>query len=143
MSVPETTQELMTIEVDALTYFSMDGDTHLARVISCYDGDTIHCVFKLFYKYYKFKIRLYGIDTPEMKPNLAIENRKTLVDRAHKAKLRLEELILNKLVYVYCREYDKYGRILAVIKLREDDDKTVNDMMIDEGYAVPYFGGTK
>ena len=42
---------------------------------------------------------------------------------------------------VKCNEFDKYGRLL--VELLNDDNKTINQMLIDEGYAKAYDGGTK
>lgn len=125
--------------------FTFDGEVHLGKIISCYDGDTCHGVFKYNGEYKVFIIRMYGYDSPEMKPSKDIEEneRNILIEKAHDAKHRLEELILNKCVYIFCKDFDKYGRILANIKLNLNDKKTVNDIMIEEGKGYPYFGGTK
>jgi endonuclease YncB( thermonuclease family) len=52
----------------------------------------------------------------------------------------LEELILNKNVYLLCKDFDKYGRILGVVKYNLSDKKTINDIMLEEGHGDPYFG---
>jgi len=57
-----------------------------------------------------------------------------------KAKARVIELILNKDVTLQSFKTDKYGRYLANIYL---GDINVNQLLITEGLAVPYFGGTK
>ena len=33
--------------------FSLDNEIHLGKVVKCYDGDTIHCIFKCNNKYSK------------------------------------------------------------------------------------------
>lgn len=125
--------------------FTFDGEIHLAKIISCYDGDTCHCIFKYNGEYKIFTIRMYGYDSPEMKLSKDIEEteRNILKNNAILAKHRLEELILNKCVYIFCQDFDKYGRILAQIKIDLYDEKTVNDIMIEEGLGYPYFGGSK
>lgn len=125
--------------------FSMNGEIHLTKVIKCYDGDTIHCIFKYNGKYTTFHIRLYGYDSPEMKPSTTIleEKRKEIKTKALMAKKKLENLILNKNVYLFCMEFDKYGRLLGKIKLNLDDEQYVNDLMVNEGYGYAYFGDTK
>lgn len=126
-------------------FFSFSGEVHLAKVVSCYDGDTFYCIFKHNDNYKKFKIRTYGYDSPELKPSKLIpENeRQEIKKKAKAAKYRLEELILNKNIFVFCKEFEKYGRILADIKLTLNDTKTINDIMIEEGHGYPYFGKTK
>ena len=128
---------------DDLPLFTLNDQIHLAKVVKCYDGDTIHCIFKHDGKYQKFNVRLYGYDSPEMKPPKSLPNRDIEMNKAKLAKKRLEELLLNKNIYLFCGEFDKYGRLLATVKLNINDNKTINDMMIEEGHGYPYFGGTK
>lgn len=125
--------------------FTFDGQIHLAKIVRCYDGDTCYCVFKYNNEYQLFTIRMYGYDSAEIKvgPNITDDQRIILKDKGLSDKHRLEELILNKCVYVFCKDFDKYGRILANIKISLDDDMTINDRMINEGHGYPYFGGTK
>lgn len=125
--------------------FTFDGEIHLAKVVRCYDGDTCYCIFKYNNEYQLFTIRMYGYDSAEMKVSqeLPEDKRKILKEQALSDKHRLEELLLNKCVYVFCKDFDKYGRILANIKLSLDDDVFVNDIMIKEGHGYAYFGGTK
>jgi len=143
-TITETENELNSEEIYKCNFFSFCG-VHLARIVKCYDGDTIHCVFKFDGKYQKFKIRMEGYDTSEMKPSLKIDTgvRAQLKEKALLAKEKLESLILNKNVYLFCNGYDKYGRILGTIKLKLDDVKTVNDIMIEEGFGYDYHGKTK
>jgi micrococcal nuclease len=104
-------------------------------VIKVYDGDTITVVTKLQLKgspYYKFNIRLAGVDTPEMRgPNksAAIAARDALAGK-----------VLNREIIIKNVKTEKYGRLLADIYVNEQH---INQWLIDEGYAVPYFGGKK
>jgi len=125
--------------------FSMNGEVHLARVIKCYDGDTVHCIFKHNGKYTTFHVRMYGYDSPEMKPSKTIpeDKRKQIKENAVLAKKRLEGLILNKNIYLFCLEFDKYGRLLGKIKITLEDKQFINDLMIEEGHGYAYYGGTK
>lgn len=129
------------------SYFTFENQVHLAKVVYCYDGDTCHCVFKHDGSYYRFKIRMDGYDTPERRPskkNFPKEkDRKIIKEKAMKAKERLEELILDKIVVLECKGEDKYGRLLGVIRFCLNDDVSVNDMMVNEGYGYLYDGGTK
>lgn len=104
------------------------------KVVKVYDGDTIH-VAALYGKdhVYRFMIRMYGYDAPEVKG----------VSKAEgiKAKEALERRILNKNVSIHVhQEKEKYGRLLATIS---DTEGEINGWMIKKGYGVPYFGGTK
>jgi len=126
-------------------FFTFNGEIHLAKVVKCYDGDTIHCIFKYNGEYKKFIIRMYGYDSWEIKPSKQIPepDRTNLKIKAINAKKRLEDLILNKNIYLYCKEFDKYGRLLANIKINIKDKKTINDIMVEEGHGYLYYGGTK
>jgi len=141
----ESQEELEAIDIEICPRFTFDGEVHLAKVISCYDGDTCHCIFKYNNEYKVFIVRMYGYDSPEMKLSKDIPEaeKNVLKEKALAAKHRLEDLVINKCVYVFCKDFDKYGRVLALIKLNIDDKKTVNDIMIEEDHGYAYFGGTK
>ena len=49
----------------------------------------------------------------------------------------------NQLVYIKCGEFDKYGRLLGTLFINKEDEKSINQLMIDEGYGYEYDGGTK
>lgn len=107
--------------------------------IKVYDGDTITIVSKLPYDaspFYKFSVRLNGIDTPEIKGSTAMEKLK-----AQEAKNALSELILHKKVNLKNVSTEKYGRILADVYT--EDGLHVNQWLLDQGHAVVYDGGKK
>lgn len=125
-------QQLDNIDCSNIRVFSLDGMTFDAKVVDVYDGDTATLVFK-FYDYYKWKCRLDGIDTPELKTGNNKED-------AVKARNYLRSIILNKIVKISCGTFDKYGRLLVRIV---HDDIDINNLMITHGYAKSYSGGTK
>ena len=120
-----------------ISLFSLEGQEHRAKVVDVYDGDTIKCVFPIHNTLYRWNCRLSGVDTPELRTRCKIE-------KAHGYKVRdyLREKILNKMVYVRCGDFDKYGRLLIQI-LCEGEDCLVNDWFIQSDYAFAYDGGTK
>ena len=130
-------------EIVDCNFFTFNGSVYLAKVVKCYDGDTVHCIFKHDNEYQKFIIRMKGYDSCEMKPKKGVPDRDKIIESAKSAKKKLEDLVLGKCVYLYCDKFDKYGRILGTIKLSESDIISVNDIMIRDGYGVPYNGGTK
>ena len=125
--------------------FTLDQQVYRAKVLSVYDGDTITVCFYFNNKYNKFHVRMLNYDCSEMKPSKTIpeEKRLEIKKSAIAAKNRLIELICGKLIYLYCGEFDKYGRLLARVKLNKQDNKYINDIMIEEGYGYSYLGGTK
>jgi micrococcal nuclease len=95
-----------------------------AKVVSVYDGDTItinHCGLK-------DKVRLIGVDTPEMRQG----------DPARMVRDYVRKLILNKTVIIVTgkRERGPYGRLLSYVYI---DGVNLNKKLIEEGYAVPLF----
>jgi endonuclease YncB( thermonuclease family) len=47
--------------------FSFNGQIKEVYVCDVYDGDTFTCIFKLEGKAYKFKCRMMGYDSPEIR----------------------------------------------------------------------------
>lgn len=126
--------------------FSLKGQRYLAKVVDVYDGDTITVLLRYRLKTLKFKVRMYGYDSPEMKPRLDIPNRIQIKESAIKAKKKLSEMINQRIVELDCGGFDKYGRLLATVHLRENCCKTsidVNQWMVVNGYGYRYNGGRK
>ena len=115
--------------------FSLEGQEHLAKVVDVYDGDTIKCVFPIHNTLYRWNCRLSGVDTPELRTRCSIEKK-----HGYKVRDYLRDKILNKMVYVQCNDFDKYGRLLVNILY---DGCIINDWLIKNDYAFQYDGGTK
>lgn len=127
------------------------GKNKKCKVLQVYDGDTIWLATKINGKYYKIRVRMKGYDSPELRPKLDTLNRDEEIAAAKKAKERLENLILNKIVHVRFFKNDKYGRPLCDIYRYTKlfcifdtiDCNSINNIMINEGYGYKYDGGTK
>lgn len=119
--------------------FSLNGYKTYAKCVYVYDGDTIHVVFKMpnSNECFKWVIRLMGIDTPEMKSKNANEKAKAVQTRDF-----LKGKILDKIIIVDCLDFDKYGRLLGNIFV-EGEEISMNQQLINGGYAKAYDGGTK
>lgn len=105
-----------------------------AKVLDVYDGDTITIGYKFRGIYWRSQLRIYGIDTPEIRILAQKE-------RAVKARDYLKERILNKIVHIKMNNRaDKYGRLLGEVFYRGENLTTT---MINLGLGVPYFGGKK
>lgn len=103
-----------------------------AKILSVYDGDTCTALVDLgFNTFRKIKIRLAGINTPELKSKDLRERLK-----AKAARNRLKELVLGKDVYIVSHGKGKYGRWLCDMYLQ--DGTHVNKLLLKEGYAVKY-----
>lgn len=114
------------------------------KCLSVYDGDTIKIAFHLFNNESNavviFPCRLFGIDTPEIKSKSSVEKIKAI-----KARDFLRTLLINKCIWAkfHTNEKEKYGRLMVDLYMNLDDKVTVNQLMINEGFAYAYFGGTK
>jgi micrococcal nuclease len=102
-----------------------------ATVVSVYDGDTITVDIDLGFRSHlkKVKLRLFGIDAPEMR---GVEKEQGRITRDW-----LRERILDREVFVrtYKDRTGKYGRWLADVYPIDDQSKSYNQMMIEGGLA--------
>ena len=127
----------------SLETYKLKG-TFRCKVVEVYDGDTITII--LFNKcgFEKHKLRMYGYDSPEIKPKKNIPNRNQEIAKAIVARDKLRELILNKIVTFESQGYDKYGRLLGNIYMKNFcKEININSYMIENGYGYKYFGGKK
>jgi micrococcal nuclease len=108
------------------------------KVIKVYDGDTITIASKLPFDkspYYRFSVRLKGIDCPEIKTKNTEEKQCAILIRDI-----LKDLLMDKIVTLKEVELEKYGRILAFVYL---DEVNLSDLLCEKHMAVKYDGGTK
>jgi len=123
----------------------MDKDPYIYRIRSIakvVDGDTIDADIDLGFDISLSKrIRLAGIDTPESRTKDEYEKKLGLESKEWlKEKLRFARDILIKTELPDSTE--KYGRIIGHLYIN-DEEVSVNNKMIAEGYAWEYDGGTK
>ncbi len=126
--------------------FTLEGQTKICKVVDIYDGDTCRVVFNHNGCINKWNIRMNGYDSPEMRPSRSLENRDEIKKKAIESKNFLKSLVANspeQLVYVKCGGFDKYGRLLGELYVTLEDEKSVNQQMIDNGHGYVYHGGTK
>ena len=116
---------------------SPDAFVYKATLERIVDGDTFDCCLDLGFdvKLHKQRVRLAGIDTPESRTRDLAEKKLGLA-----AKVRLKELCKGE-IKVKSLGKGKYGRILGIPYTK--DGKDICKMLIGEGHAVEYHGGTK
>ena len=82
-----------------------------------------------------------------MKPPKNKKNRYEEIAAAKQAKKFLTDLVDQKVIKIKCGEWDKYGRLLGTLIIKRNglcsSNINVNELMIKEGHAKAYFGGTK
>lgn len=140
----EQNDMLMSLEYKDVDFFSLEGHKTWAKCVKVYDGDTCTIVFMFNGKPQKFRTRLIGIDTAEIKPKNKNAEEKELEKKfAIKTREYLSNIILNKLIYVECGDWDKYGRLLVTLYKDNVSELSLNKTLVDEGYAYGYEGATK
>ena len=112
------------------------------KVTRVVDGDTVDADVDLgFDIFVKDRIRLMGIDTPESRTRNKAEKKLGLL-----AKERLKALCKqhkgNIILKTSKEGKGKFGRILGSI-YANGSEITFNDILIAEGHARKYYGGSK
>ena len=110
------------------------------------DGDTIDVTIDLgFDLYKKERVRVAGVDTPE-KRTRDLEEKALGIDATNWLKEKLDSTIAGDDELTIRTELvggvGKYGRLLGWLYVG-DSTVSLNEQMIDEGYAWAYDGGTK
>jgi|TARA_B100001250_G_scaffold56192_1_gene43413 micrococcal nuclease len=110
------------------------------------DGDTIDVTIDLgFDLFKKERVRIAGVDTPE-KRTRNLEEKALGIDATEWLKDKLEGAINGDDDLIIRTELvggvGKYGRLLGWCYIG-DATVSLNEMMIDQGYAHAYDGGTK
>jgi micrococcal nuclease len=118
----------------------------VVEVVKIIDGDTADFILDLgFDLFKKERVRVAGVDTPE-KRTRNLEEKALGIDATYWLQAKLEEAISGDDDLIIRTELDggvgKYGRLLGWIYIG-DGDLSLNEQMIDEGYAWNYDGGTK
>lgn len=101
-----------------------------AKIVAVYDGDTVTAVVDLGFNIsFKMKLRLLGIDTPELRGADKIEGKRV--------RDIVRGMILDKQVEIKTKrdKTGKYGRYLATIFI---DGLNLNQYLLDNNLAVPF-----
>ena len=111
-----------------------------AELVSIYDGDTITVDLDLGCGVWKRKekIRLWGINTPEIRTRNEQEKA-----AGYAAKARLTELLGSGDLLIQTfreKETGKFGRLLGIVW---SAGVNCNQRLIDEGHATEYFSGSR
>jgi micrococcal nuclease len=115
---------------------------YVRKVENVVDGDTIDVLIDLgFDILFQSRVRLAGIDTPESRTKDLKEKALGLESKEYLKKALKDA----KSVVIKTEKMDsseKYGRILGWLYVNGDTE-SVNDKMINDGYAWGYLGDTK
>ena len=113
-------------------------------IVKVIDGDTVDVDIELGFGIClkDERVRIIGIDTPESRTSDPVEKLFGLA-----AKNRVLELLKDggKLITTENRKGEdmkgKFGRVLGDFRI--NDGRILTQVLIEEGYCVPYFGGSK
>ena len=115
---------------------------YVRKVENVVDGDTIDVLIDLgFDILFASRVRLAGIDTPESRTK-DLDEKALGLEAKEYLKKHLKDA---KSVVIKTEKMDsseKYGRILGWVYIN-GDSVSLNDMMINDGYAWGYLGDTK
>jgi micrococcal nuclease len=114
----------------------------IKKVTNVVDGDTIDVEIDLgFSVSYAQRLRLAGIDTPESRTTDKMEKALGLEAKEYlKSKVKDAKDVIVKTEKPDSSE--KYGRILGWVYV-DGSKKSINEQMIEDGYAWGYLGETK
>jgi endonuclease YncB( thermonuclease family) len=139
--------------------FTLNNLKTYGRLVDIIDGDSLSIILPIYDNYFKFNVRLNGIDTSELHSNNSdlrhfAENTKNelvkmIIKIDNLTKNEIREVLDKKLtlVWVECLEFDKYGRLLAnVYCLNEKTnnyDICLSKYLLSNKWAYEYNGGKK
>ena len=123
-------------------WLSLEGLFCECKVISVYDADTVTIALYWNNQFYKVKCRLFGIDSAEKRTKNPDEKKVAL-----NATKWIQNLILDKIIWVKCGKWGKYGgRMLGELYLDKNDFNTgnsINNLIVQNGFAYYYDGKKK
>ena len=104
---------------------------HVVKVV---DGDTIDVLVDMgFSIFHKTRLRLARVDTPELNSSDSAER-----EEAKIAKQWVIDYCLNKDIFFETTGKGKYGRYLAEIFTVDNTEKSINDLLLENGLAKLY-----
>lgn len=109
-----------------------------ARVLRVIDGDTLEVRARVWLgQEIVTRVRLAGIDTPELRGRCTAEK-----EQARQARAALQQMIQSGQVRLRNIRYGKFaGRVLA--DLETDDGQDPQQILLRKGLARPYDGATR
>jgi micrococcal nuclease len=114
------------------------------KVLRVVDGDTVDVDIDLGFGVWlkDERVRMMGIDTPESRTRDLVEKKFGLASKARLKELLGKDAILKTQINKDGEDMKgKFGRILGDFVTK--DDRMATDVLVEEGHAVAYFGGSK
>lgn len=150
--------DLCELNLEDFEKFDFNGISCPCRIINIYDGDTCTAGIKWNNRYIRLKLRLKGINSPEIKPSKKLKNRDEIIKNAYLAKHKMIEYCTDisptncqcktecdeimkknkKILYVKMYNFDAFNRVVSELYLDQDFKNSVNKLMIEGGYAAQF-----
>ena len=115
-----------------------------ATVVKIVDGDTVDVDIDLGFGIVlkDERVRVMGIDTPGSRTRDKVEKKFGLAAKARLKELLGKTTVLKTQINKNGEDMKgKFGRILG--DFSTEDGRMITDIMVEEGHAVAYFGGSK
>jgi endonuclease YncB( thermonuclease family) len=138
------------INPDAIPILPSKGEIIPCVITEVYDGDTVTVIYPYQKTTLKIKLRLLGIDAPEIKG-------KDVTDVEHEAAIIVRDILRRwvnevdpKKIFLKIKKFDKYGgRFLGdiLIKISAKGEEplyaTLSDLLLEAGLVTSYAGDKK
>ena len=116
--------------------------TYHAEVLRVVDGDTVDVLIDVgFSTFRKERVRLYGINTPETRTRDLEEKTRGIAAKEYLQK-RIDDYEKEIIIKTELDNKGKFGRILGIL-YSPDQEKNLNEELLQEGHAEEYFGGSR
>lgn len=110
--------ELLNLDVTKTQGFSFNTMETYAKVTKCFDFNIIELVFKFNKIFVKYNCIISGIKEEKKSDNF--------LKKECEKKKKLENLILNQIVYIKCGGFDKFGRVYVDLT---KDNKNIIELL--------------
>lgn len=79
LSIEEALKKLAEATDHSVDIFSLNEVEGWAKVVDCYDADTIRLCFYMNDRLVKFNSRLMDVKSPDLRPRLTVQNREEVI----------------------------------------------------------------
>jgi micrococcal nuclease len=114
------------------------------KIIKVVDGDTVDVDIDLGFgiSLNNERVRIMGIDTPESRTRDKVEKKFGLASKNRLKEILGKTTVLKTQINKKGEDMKgKFGRVLG--DFVTNDGRMVTDILVEEGHAVAYFGGSK
>lgn len=144
--------------IDNTPEFSFIGKEFECRLVDIYDADTITVIINVNDKFWKYTVRIYGIDTPEIRTRDDVEKIQAYIARQRVIDLlcysghclsvassrdEIQKYLKNTIIKVWikCYDFGNFGRLLAdVFSFSEKLElgPSIGEVLLQENLANKY-----